>query len=82
MATRLGACRCSEVQFQVTGEPVRVAICPCIDCRHESGSAFTYYGIWPSADFQRPRTLQFTKVEGFAANTVRGSLHSTKMRLR
>ncbi|KSV65699.1 hypothetical protein N182_08145 [Sinorhizobium sp. GL2] len=34
------------------GEPIRVGICHCMDCRKESGSAFTFYGIWPAEQFE------------------------------
>ena len=44
-----GACRCGAVRLSVDGEPLRVGICHCTDCRQESGSAFTFYGIWPAA---------------------------------
>jgi hypothetical protein len=43
---------CGEVRLRVDGEPLRVGICHCTDCRQESGSAFTYYGVWPAAKFQ------------------------------
>lgn len=48
-----GACRCGRVQLTVRGEPLRVGICHCTDCRQESGSAFTFFGIWPAAQFER-----------------------------
>ncbi|MCE9575280.1 MAG: GFA family protein [Deltaproteobacteria bacterium] len=48
MIVRHGTCLCGQVQLTVRGEPVRVGICHCTDCRRESGSAFTYYAIWPS----------------------------------
>jgi hypothetical protein len=48
-----GACRCGDVRLSVRGEPKRVGICHCTDCRQESGSAFTFYGIWPVAEFRR-----------------------------
>jgi hypothetical protein len=51
MSQRKGACRCGQVQFTVIGEPKRVGICHCTDCRHESGSAFTYYGVWAATAF-------------------------------
>ncbi len=35
------------------GAPLRVGICHCMDCRKESGSAFTFYGIWPADQFER-----------------------------
>lgn len=52
MTTRQGSCRCGRVRFSVTGEPDRVGICHCTDCRQESGSAFTYLGVWPESGFE------------------------------
>lgn len=52
MITRDGSCRCGSVQFSVKGEPDRIGICHCTDCRQESGSAFTYFGVWPASSFQ------------------------------
>ena len=51
--TLAGACACGQVQLAVRGKPLRVGICHCTDCRQESGSAFTFYGIWPIAQFER-----------------------------
>ncbi|GAA0764862.1 GFA family protein [Ideonella azotifigens] len=47
-----GQCLCGQVQLTVRGEPLRVGICHCMDCRKESGSAFTFYGIWPVQRFE------------------------------
>jgi hypothetical protein len=54
MADRIreGRCRCGAVRFSVSGEPKRVGICHCTDCRQASGSAFTAYGIWPRERFE------------------------------
>jgi hypothetical protein len=51
MGVRAGSCRCGKVHFSVDGEPTRIGICHCTDCRQESGSAFTYYAIWPAGQF-------------------------------
>ena len=53
MTVLSGECLCGQVQISVRGEPLRVGICHCTDCRKESGSAFTFYGIWPADQFQR-----------------------------
>jgi len=45
--TRSGSCLCGGVQFRVTGEPLRVGLCHCKDCRKTSGSVFHAYAIWP-----------------------------------
>jgi hypothetical protein len=51
MSERKGACRCGQVRISVRGEPLRTGICHCIDCRQESGSAFTFYAVWPAEQF-------------------------------
>jgi hypothetical protein len=48
-----GACRCGQVSLSVRGEPIRVGICHCTDCRQESGSAFTFFGVWPAPQFEQ-----------------------------
>lgn len=47
--TLTGGCNCGRVRYQLEGEPVRVGLCHCESCRKESGSAFSYFGIWPKA---------------------------------
>ncbi|WP_049732594.1 GFA family protein [Rhizobium ecuadorense] len=47
-----GQCLCGQVRLSVGGDPSRVGICHCMDCRKESGSAFTFYGIWPAGQFE------------------------------
>ena len=55
-----GSCLCGQVRVSVRGEPLRVGICHCTDCRQESGSAFTFYGIWPTPQFEHAGdTAQF-----------------------
>jgi len=52
MTTLIGSCSCGEVKVAVRGEPVRTGICHCTDCRRESGSAFTFYAVWPASEFE------------------------------
>jgi hypothetical protein len=51
MTSYSGACLCGRVRLSVHGEPKRVGICHCTDCRQESGSAFTFYAVWPADQF-------------------------------
>jgi len=44
-----GGCNCGEVRYELTGEPIRAGICHCETCRKGSGSAFSFFGIWPRA---------------------------------
>ena len=46
-----GSCSCGQVRFSLRGDPLRVGLCHCTDCRQESGSAFTFYGVWPAGAF-------------------------------
>jgi hypothetical protein len=52
MATqRRGGCVCGQVRYSVTGDPLRVGLCHCTDCRRTSGSAFAFFAIWPLTSF-------------------------------
>ncbi|WEZ86093.1 GFA family protein (plasmid) [Rhizobium sp. 32-5/1] len=52
MTTRYsGKCLCGQVQISVRGAPRRIGICHCTDCRQESGSAFTFFAVWPAEGF-------------------------------
>ncbi|MDR7267523.1 hypothetical protein J2X20_000152 [Pelomonas saccharophila] len=52
MKTYSGQCLCGRVKLAAQGEPLRVGICHCMDCRGESGSAFTFYAVWPAGQFE------------------------------
>ena len=47
-----GGCLCGQVRIVARGDPLRVGLCHCTDCRQESGSAFTFYGVWPADRFE------------------------------
>ncbi|MBZ9675702.1 GFA family protein [Mesorhizobium sp. ES1-1] len=49
---RTGGCLCGGVTFAVTGEPVRVGLCHCKDCRKAGGSVFSAFAIWPRRAFE------------------------------
>ncbi|MGE0502077.1 MAG: GFA family protein [Rhizobiaceae bacterium] len=44
---RSGGCLCGAVRFVVRGKPLRVGRCHCQDCRRTSGSAFSFFAVWP-----------------------------------
>ena len=46
-----GSCLCGAVAYQVEGEPLRVGLCHCADCRKSSGSAFVFFAVWPRPAF-------------------------------
>lgn len=49
MMTRSASCRCGQLRATVTGEPVRVSVCHCLNCKKRSGSAFAVQARWPSS---------------------------------
>jgi len=44
-----GGCFCGNVRFEVTGQPYRVGICHCMDCRKHHGALFHASAIFPAA---------------------------------
>jgi hypothetical protein len=52
MIGRTASCRCGKLRATVTGDPVRVSVCHCLNCKKRSGSAFAVQARWPSAQVQ------------------------------
>lgn len=48
MTTRTASCRCGQLRATVAGEPVRVSVCHCLNCKKRSGSAFAAQARWPA----------------------------------
>ena len=48
MTTRTASCRCGQLKATVTGEPVRLSVCHCLNCKKRSGSAFAVQARWPA----------------------------------
>jgi hypothetical protein len=47
MTNPTASCRCGQLRATVTGEPVRVSACHCLNCKKRSGSAFAVQARWP-----------------------------------
>ncbi len=47
MTTRTASCRCGQLSITVEGEPGRVSVCHCLNCKARSGSAFAAQARWP-----------------------------------
>ena len=47
-----GTCLCETIRFEVTGAPVRMVYCHCLQCRRSSGSSFATVVIVKRADFR------------------------------
>lgn len=48
MTTRTASCRCGQIKATAIGDPVRVSVCHCLDCKKRSGSAFAVQARWPA----------------------------------
>jgi hypothetical protein len=46
---RTASCRCGQLRATVIGDPVRLSVCHCLNCKKRSGSAFAVQARW-SAD--------------------------------
>ncbi|TPK73312.1 GFA family protein [Mesorhizobium sp. B2-4-18] len=49
---RTGSCLCGGVHFVVNGQPSRVGLCHCKDCRKAGGSVYSAFAIWPRDAFE------------------------------
>ena len=47
MTERTATCACGQLSITVTGEPVRVSICHCLDCQKRTGSLFGAQARFP-----------------------------------
>jgi hypothetical protein len=48
MTARTASCRCGQLTATVEGEPVRVSVCHCLNCKKRTGSAFAVQARWPA----------------------------------
>jgi len=47
VTSHTASCRCGQLRATVSGEPVRVSVCHCLNCKKRSGSAFAVQARWP-----------------------------------
>ncbi|MCC0034754.1 MAG: GFA family protein [Hoeflea sp.] len=47
MTSVTGGCLCGKVRFTASGEPDRVGLCHCLDCRKHHGALFHASAIFP-----------------------------------
>jgi len=62
MVTRRAQCLCGQLSATCTGEPVRISVCHCLDCKRRTGSAFSYNARFAEGDVSiEGRAKQFTR---------------------
>lgn len=42
-----GGCLCGQIRFKASGQPYRVGLCHCLDCRKHHGALFHASAIFP-----------------------------------
>lgn len=47
MDTFSGGCLCGDVRFVATGQPYRIGLCHCLDCRKHHGALFHASAVFP-----------------------------------
>jgi hypothetical protein len=47
MADYTGGCLCGDVRIEASGQPYRVGLCHCLDCRKHHGALFYAAAIFP-----------------------------------
>lgn len=59
---RRAQCACGQLTATCEGEPARVSVCHCLDCKRRTGSAFSWTSRWPRASVATSgRASQFTR---------------------
>jgi hypothetical protein len=62
MVTRRAECSCGQLSATCVGEPVRISVCHCLDCKRRTGSAFSYNVRFAEADVSiEGRAKQFSR---------------------
>jgi len=68
MTTRSASCSCGALTAQVSGEPLRISVCHCLNCQRRSGSVFA-----AQARFARDQVVISGTSTGFALTGDEGS---------
>jgi hypothetical protein len=48
MSVREASCACGALTAKASGDPIRLSVCHCLDCKRRTGSAFSWNAHWPA----------------------------------
>ena len=51
MTTRTGGCLCGNIRYELTADPIAVAVCHCKNCQKQAGSALSIIAVFPRDAF-------------------------------
>jgi hypothetical protein len=63
-----GGCACTQVQYEITADPLRMINCHCRDCQRATGSAYAPLLVFPADSVRVKGDLRY-----FAVTSERGS---------
>ena len=66
---RTATCACEQLRVTCTGEPVKVALCHCLDCQKRTGSTYGVAAFFPRREVETTgpsQTYRRTGDSGFA----------------
>ncbi len=71
MTTRTGGCRCGNIRYDCSSDPMAVSFCYCHDCQKASGGPFCNYAVVPveAVTITKGQTQGYA-VEAASGNTV------------
>ncbi|KTR83970.1 aldehyde-activating protein [Novosphingobium barchaimii] len=52
MSEREARCQCGQLRIRTQGDPMRVSVCHCLECKRRSGSAFAVQARFPVENVQ------------------------------
>ena len=52
MTRREARCSCGGLTVTALGDPARISVCHCLNCKHRSGSAFSWNATYPEAQVE------------------------------
>jgi len=74
----IGQCHCGAIRYELTGEPMHVALCHCTDCRRSSGAPVVAWAAFAEGDLKvvrgTPKTINSsgTAMRSFCADCGTG----------
>ena len=77
-----GGCLCGNVRLTATGDPYRVGLCHCLDCRKHHGALFSLRRFFPRMRSPSMGKLAPTKVDTFVRSADRRSLRNMMTKSR
>jgi hypothetical protein len=66
-----GGCLCGAVRYRAVGTPLSVAICHCVNCQRNTGSAFSVNVIFPKEALTMEGSPAIYEDKGDTGNIVR-----------